>query len=404
VPTARTVLSATLNGVALTGLRSAFCTYSWKQNNGLPTATLYVKDAITSQLYDQTLNLTMGAGNNVLRFVGLLRGYSDTLWTPSEGLTFQGRLIRAAEYQNHDDSASSANRVGGLLLNDILGAPTGTDQAIVRAVLTRAGVSYTAGNIGGTGATFGTRAISTNFLWRAGTGAILSPMAAAGQTALSYIQDWDKASAVYTSNTAPVGFYRTYETVNGIRRALIGGRPRLTVDYTFTEGIDIEERARSERMYPIANAAFVTGFDSGLAPGVVRNFSAGGAFLGQSSNPFQPSSRPVTQDYSSPYIEWNNEAEAGVGMNCERVGNALLGDWNRETITAHLRTPLDMLLSPGMTILIRGPGGTPGRLWVGQNMWIDTVTTGIAEDGEFYQDIDATGGGVPDNYTPAPGL
>jgi hypothetical protein len=138
VPTARTVLSATLNGVALTGLRSAFCTYSWKQNNGLPTATLYVKDAITSQLYDQTLNLTMGAGNNVLRFVGLLRGYSDTLWTPSEGLTFQGRLIRAAEYQNHDDSASSANRVGGLLLNDILGAPTGTDQAIVRAVLTRA--------------------------------------------------------------------------------------------------------------------------------------------------------------------------------------------------------------------------------------------------------------------------
>lgn len=400
MPTRRTVLSATLNGVALANILSASCTYSWKQNGGVPMATVYVRNSPGPQLYDQTLTLTMGAGLNLIRFTqGPLRGYSDALWPRAEGLVFQGRLIRAAEFQNRDDPL----RVGGLTLNDLLGAPTGTDQTIVRAVLTRAGVTFTAGNINGTGATFGTRATAAMFLWRAGTSTNpLIPLAAAGQTALSYAQDWDKASAVYTSPTAPVGFYRLYETVNGIRRALIGGRPRSVPDLTFNEGVDINERARSERDYPIANAAFVTGFDPGLGIGTVKNVDGSGNFLGQSSNPFQPSSRPVTKDYGSPFIEWNNEAEAGVGMNCERVGNALLADWNRETVTAHLRTPREELIQPGMTILVQGPGGQPGRLWVGQNLWVDTVTTGVAEDGEFYQDIDATGGGTPDNYTPAP--
>jgi hypothetical protein len=405
MPTRKTYLAATLNGVALTKLHSAFCTYSWKLNDGIPTATVYMKAPPGPQLYDQTLNLTMGAGNNVLRFVGLLRGYSYALWPVAVGLTFQGRLVRALEFQNHDDPL----HVGGLTLLDLLGTPTGTDQAIVAAVLSRASVSGV-GTINGTGATFGTRAPSTTFLWRAGTSTNpLTPMAGAGQTALGYGQEWDKASAVYTSNTAPLGFYRTYETVNGIRRALIGGRPRSTVDFTFSEGVDIEMRARSERLYPIANAAFVTGYDPGLGIGAMRNqafdsASGGntGVFLGQSSNPFQPSNRPVTKDYGSPFIEWGAESEAGIGMNAERVGNAVLPDWNRETVLAHFRTSRDMLLTPGMTILVQGAGGQPQRLGIGEPLWVDTVTTGIAEDGEFYQDIDATGGGLPDAYTPPP--
>jgi hypothetical protein len=51
---------------------------------------------------------------------------------------------------------------------------------------------------------------------------------------------------------------------------------------------------------------------------------------------------------------------------------------------------------------VRGPGGQPAALGIGENLWVDTVTTGVAEDGEFYQDVDATGGGTPDPYTPAP--
>jgi hypothetical protein len=402
MPTRKLFVSATLNGSALGNIMSGACTYSWKLNGGIPSAIVYVRSnpAPGVQLYSQTLNLTLGANtNNVLRFVGQFRAYNYALWPPALGLVFQGRLIRAAEFQNRDDPL----HVGGLTLLDLLGTATGTDQAIVRAALTRAGVSYTAGDINGTGATFGSRAPATTFIWRAGTSTnALIPMAAAGQSALEYIQDWDKASAVYTSNTAPVGFYRTYETVGGIRRALIGGRPRGTLNLTFTEGIDIDQRAQSTREYPLANAAFVTGFDPGLGIGPVRNIDGSGNFLGQSSNSFQPSSSPVTRDYNSPYIEWNNEAEAGVGMNAERVGNALLGDWNRETVTARFRTYRDDLVLPGYTILVRGPGGAPDRLGIGENLWVDTVTTGFTEEGEFYQDIDATGGGLPDNYTPQP--
>jgi hypothetical protein len=408
VPTRKTYLAATLNGVALTKLHSAFCTYSWKLNDGIPTATVYLKTSPGTQLYNQTLNLTMGAGNNMLRFVGLLRGYSFALFPRAVGLTFQGRLVRAAEYQNHD----SPTAVNGLLLIDLLGTPTGTDQAVVSAVLTKAAVTNV-GTINGTGVTFGSRAPNTTFLWRAGTSTNpLIPMTAAGQTALDYIQQWDKASAVYTSNTAPLGFYRTYETVNGIRRALIGGRPRSTIDtgMTFSEGIDIEMRARTQRLYPIANACFVTGYDPGMGIGPVRNqafdvASGGntGTFLGQSSNPFQtypPVS--VTRDYGSPFLEWGAESEAGIGMNGERVGNAVLPDWNRETVTAHFRTQRDLLITPGMTMLVQGPGGAPDRLGIGEPLWVDTVTTGVAEDGEFYQDIDGTGGGLPDQWTPPP--
>lgn len=417
MPTRRTFLSASLNGVAISSILSAFCTYSWKLNQGVPEATVYVRSNPSpgTQLYNQTLNLIMGAGtNNILRFVGLFRGYSYALWPKALGMIFQGRLVRAAEYQNHDNSTMTVSgqilRVDGLLLNDLLGSPTGTDQAIVQAALTRANVSFTSGLIAGTGRTFGSRAPYMTFLWRAGTGTNpLIPMAAAGQSALSFIHDWDKVSAVYTNATSPVGFYRTYETVNGIRRALIGGRPRNSVNYTFSEGIDINERAQSTRDYPLANAAFVTGFDPGLGIGPVRNYtfdsgSGGntGTFLGQSSNPFQPSSQPVTVDFNSPYIEWGAESEGGIGMSAERVGNALLADLNRETVTIRFRTPRDVQVLPGYTILVQGPGGAPDRLGIGENLWVDTVTTGVAEDGEFYQDIDATGGGAPDNWTPQP--
>jgi hypothetical protein len=135
------------------------------------------------------------------------------------------------------------------------------------------------------------------------------------------------------------------------------------------------------------------------ATGVTGNI---GGFLGQSSNPFQPTTRSITHQFSSPLIEWGTEAEAGIGMNCERVGNALLADLNRETVSVRFRTGRDEIISPGMTILVRGPGGAPDLLGIGENLWVDEVTTGVTEDQQFYQDIAATGGGTPDSATPPP--
>ncbi len=371
-------------------MQSAACTYGWKRP--VPEAIVFVRTNPSpgSQIYNQVLQLTMGAGtHNVLRFYGLFRRYDYRLWPRALGLVFHGRLVRAAEYQNGSDPLT----VGGLTLLDLLGSPTGTDADIVQAVLTVAGVSFSGANIGGTGVTFGSRALLTNFMWRAGTSTNpLVPTRAAGQTALAYIQEWDKASAVYTDTSSPVGFYRTYETVTGVYRALIGGRPRNSVDLTFSEGIDILPGAQSTREYPVANSAFVTGWDPGLGIGPVRFFVEG-------TNPLQD--QTIISDYASPFIEWSSEAESGIGMNAERVGNALLADLNRETVTVRFRTPRDELVLPGYTILVQGPGGSPALLGIGENMWVDEVTTGVAEDGEFYQDITATGGGI-DSHTGAP--
>jgi hypothetical protein len=409
VPTRATYLAATFNGSALSNILSASCRYGWHQN--VPEATIFVptNPFPGSQPYDQPVTLTMGAGNNIVRFQGIFRQYNYTLWPRALGLYFRGRLARAFEYQNHNDP----QHLGGMLLQDLIGTPTGTDQAVVRAVLTAAGVSFTSGNIGGTGATWASRSLLNTraFMWRAGTSEdAIIPMSAAGQTAGDYIQQWDRVSAVYTSSSAPTGFYRTYETPNGIYRALIGGRPRSTAQYTFNEGVDIEPGAQSSRQYPFANAAYVTGFDPGLNIGPVRNMTFDvttggntGSFLGQASNPFQPSSRSVTFDFSSPLIEWGTEAESGIGMNCERVGNALLADLNRETVTVRFRTPRDDYIAPGMVIIVGGPGNQPDRLGMGEPLWVDEVTTGVGEDGSFYQDIAATGGGLSGDYpTPPP--
>lgn len=404
--TRSTFLSVTFNGAVLTNTLSAFCRYSWHQN--VPEATVYVpSDPFPgSQPYDQAVTIAMGAGNNINRFKGVFRRYDFSLYPRQLGLVFRGNLVRALEYQNHSDPQHK----GGMLLEDLLGAgnTTGTDQAVISAVLSLAGLS---GSINGTGVTWGSRSDANvrSFMWRAGTSDnMLLPLAGAGQSALDYIQQWDQVSAVTSGGT---GFYRTYETVNGIFRSLIGGRPRGSIDVpAFSEGIDIEPGAQSSREYPLANACYVSGFDTGLtAYGPVRNqaFDATtsantGTFLGQQSNPFMPSSRPVTYDFGSPMIEWGTEAESGVGMNCERVANALLADLNRETVRVRFRTWRDDLITPGMTILVQGPGGQPDRLGMGEKLWVDEVTTGIDANGQFYQEIAATGGGPPDTSTPAP--
>lgn len=409
MPTRSTYLSVNLNGTLLSNTLSASCHYGWSL--GVPDATVFVpSDPFPgSQIYSYPVTITMGAGNNVDRFKGLFRRYDYSLWPRALGLYFRGYMTRAFEYQNHSDP----QHLGGMILQDLLGTATGTDEDVIQAALTLANVPFSSANIGGTGVTWGSRSLQNvrSYMWRAGTSEnVLIPIAGAGQTALDFMQGWDKVSAVYTGPTDPVGFFRTYETVNGVYRALIGGRPRGSIDIpAFNEGVDIEPGATSSRAYPVANAAYVTGFDPGLGIGPVRNMDFDiltggntGTFLGQSSNPFQSSSDSVTYDFGSPMIEWGTEAEGGIGMNCERVGNALLVDLNRETVTIRFRTPRDDLVLPGYTILVEGPGGAPDRLGLGEKLWVDDVVTGVDENGMLYQDLTATGGGSPDTATPIP--
>lgn len=353
-------------------------------------------------VYDDNVVVTMGAGtNNVARFNGLFRRFDYTLSPRLVGLVCFGHLVRAQRYENNDEGSGSP---GGLDLVDLLGASSGTDEDLVQAVLDRVpNLSYTSGNIGGTGITFGSQVTVLSpspFLWRNGANpSIKVDVGGKGETALEYIQRIDAVSAVYTNSTSPAGFYRLYEQVGGtIRRALLGSRPRATADFTFTEGVDIEQGS-SSREYPIANRVYVQGFDYGRGGGPVSNLFSSTI---QSSNPFMSSGEKHTYTFSSPLIERGLEADAGAGISCERIANALMLDVNRETVRLSFRTPLDYVMGPGSTILVQAAGGVPDRFGIGEGLWIVHNDISVAEDGRFGQNPQCLGGGLPDSYTSAP--
>lgn len=408
MPTRNTYVSANVNGSLLPRVISARCSFGFDMQ--VSEAVIYVPmdPASWTQLYDAAVTLALGAGtNNVQRFTGLFRRYDFTLSPRALGLVCYGRLVRAQQYENNDEGAGSP---GGLDLIDLLGAGSGTDQAIVQAVLGRVpSLTFTAGNIAGTGVILGGQVTTLSpspYLWRNGQNpSIKLDVGGKGETALEYIARIDAVSAVYTNSTSPAGFYRTYEQVGGtIRRALLGSRPRGVADVTFTEGSDIWQ-GTSSREYPLANRVYVQGFDyagrSGHGMGPVSNLSSTTI---QSSNPFMPASQRHTFTFSSPLLERGLDSEAGTGMSCETVANALMLDVNRETVRAEFTTPRDDLIGPGSTVLVQAPGGLPDRLGIGENLWVVHVDVSVGEDGAFVQRLQCLGGGLPDNFTPGPPL
>lgn len=399
MPARQIYLAATLNGVAIPNILSARCSFGYDMM--VSEATIYVPVSPGFQLYDQPVILSMGAGTfNVARFTGLLRKYDYTLYPRALGLVCYGNLVRAQQYENNEEGAGSP---GGLDINDLGGAGV-ADAVLVRNVLSRVPrLTYTAGNIVGTSATWGTQVTTIHaspFLWRNGHNpSIKLDVGGKGETALDYIQRIDSVSAVYTGNTAPSGFYRTYEQIGGtIRRSLLGSRPRSVVDFTFTEGADIWQ-GTSSREYPIANRVYVQGYDYGRIGGPVSNLSSSTI---QANNPFMPQSERHTYTFSSPLIEKGLFADAGAGMDCETVANALMLDVNRETVRCEFTTPRDDLLGPGATVLVQGFGGAPDRLGIGENLWVTHVDVSVDSDGSFTQRLSCLGGGLPDSYTPAP--
>lgn len=409
MPTRSTFLAASLGGTALTNILSARCSFGWDMRVSQAVIYVPVNPLPGQQPYDQGLVLQMGAGTtNATRFTGLFRKYDYSLYPRALGLVGYGNLVRAQQYENNDEGAGQP---GGLDLIDLVGGPGyGTDQAIVQAVLSRVPkLTFTAGNIAGTGTNFGTEMTTIGpgpFLWRNGSNpSIKVDIGGKGETALEYIDRIDAVSAVYTSGSAPAGFYRVYEQIGGtIRRALIGSRPRGTANFTFIEGQDIWQGSAS-REYPLANRVYVQGFDyvgkSGRGFGPVSNLASATI---QGNNPFMPVSEKHTYTFSSPLIERGLNADAWQGMSCETVAGALALDVNRETVRCSFTTPRDDLIGPGHTVMVQGPGGGgPDRLGIGigDPLWVVHVDVSVDADGSFSQRLECLGGGV-DNNTPPP--
>lgn len=296
------------------------------------------------------LTISMGNGtNNVLRFTGALFQADHLNSGPTVELVARGPLYAVQKYRNPYPN--------GLTLLDLTGGPA-TDEAIARAVLDVVGVTYTSGNIDGTGITRGELA-AVAYVWKH------------GETALDYLQRLSKASLGY----------RMIETIGGdIYRVQIYNRPGSTPDFTFTEGVDIFEGAHTQRTtFGRYLAWSVTGFDYGDGLGPVSY-----------SNPADPGSLEV-YTFSSEMIEKSLQADPGSGVSAEEVEAYIEAESDHEIVKlGSLSTPRDDLFGPGQTHLINSAlvGVT------GEDLRLMGVTVEVEGDW-FTQTMEYLGGGTP---------
>lgn len=368
---------------------SARASFGFDKRVSEATILTPVKPGLT---YDDLVTLTMGVvGSNVItRFVGLVRDFQYLDNPRGVQTVCRGRLVRAAEYENVEDPTL----VGGLSIDDLLGPPTGTASAIVQAVLTKANVPYTAANIGSSATVYGDA--YDPFIWQ--NGASDNPvidLEDAGETALSYIERYDAIDAEYSAATSSGGRYRTFETLAGvIYRFLVGGRPRATQEFTFTEGTDILDGQFERSISDTRNYFVVTGYDPGDNTGAE-------SFALQESNPFQPSTSKHTYRFSSPMIERSLASDPGTGMAAETLTQVLALEFNREIVSGWISTFRDDELGIAQTHLVQAPGGLPGRLGVAEKLWLQTLDVSVDEAG-FTQRMGYLGGGLPDDDLPVP--
>lgn len=394
--------------VSMQNILSAQVTYGFDSRTGECRLTMPVKPACT---YDDVLTVTMGAGGLAgttsppVRFVGLVRDFEYQDNPPGVQMIAKGYLIRAIEYENHEETFNNPwLGAGGILIGDIVhgtgsgGSNVADSATIVKAVLDKAGLSglYNPAHILGSGVQYGGGADPKYFLWHSGgAGLFTVPMPQEqGETAMSYIERYDAIDAEVTGpNTG--GRYRTFETVGGdVYRLRVGGRPQSTEDHTLTEGVDIlggqftRSIADTRNYFVVKGQYRVDGSQFGAL-----------AYALQSSNPFQPSTTQHTYSFSSDMIEKAQDADPGTGISCETLANAFNLEYNREQVTGWLETWRDDLFGLAQTHLVQGgPGGTVGALGLAEKVWVQSVTISVNESG-FTQRMSYLGGGLPETMS-----
>lgn len=340
-------VSATLNGSSIVGVRKARVISSFSD----PVTKIYctVYPAITWTDGD-TLAVTMGAGtNNVLSGTGTIYEADYLNSGPTFELVARGPLFRAQKYRN--------NVSGGLTLTDLTGGPA-TDEAIAKAVLTIAGVTYNPANIGGTGYLRGTLA-PTAFTWRQ------------GETALDYLNRLTKASLGY----------RMVETIGGdVTRVQVFGRPTSTASFSLEQGVDIFSGGHTQfDAFGKFTTVTVTGYDYGDGNGAVSftypDLAAGVA-------PYL---------YSSEMIESAQGWDVNRGMSAANVAlNFVLPEVDRvATRVSGIKTPRDDVFEPGQTHQVNAS-------WLGltnELLWCMSVTR-ECDDKWFTQTLEYLGGGT----------
>jgi hypothetical protein len=356
---------------ALAFIRTLFCEVTFAGNlltdvvsargsvtadGGWPTCSVFVTAKPATGNEEDDLSVVAGAGNNDTRFTGKLRRFRASSFPKGVELVGEGTLAYAAEWAPDAD----------ILFDDIF--PTGaTDQDLVMHALDQVpGVSYTAGDIDGSGVTLGLEAPEA-FDWKAGT------------KAWQRIQEIDKAS-----------LYRTYQDRTGtIRRVQMIGHPNTTAEFTLGAAECLDGSTGERNTQRTRNNVSVKGHDYGLVDGPTLGLSTAAPISGTPDR---------TEEFSSTLIEGGNDPDGAdlgyLGLHAQAIADAILPDVNKEFVDAEILSWVDGTYGPGRTCLL----DMLDRLLIGEKMWILGYSWEISD--AWTAHFTLTGGGLEQTYTP----
>lgn len=375
--TVRTVsCSVDLAGTTLTDVISARGQVS--ADGGWPSCSVFVtrypRDGSNDPIDEENdIEVTAGAGNDVVRFTGRLRRYRTSAYPHGLELVCVGTLAYAAEWAPDED----------IEFEDEF--PTGaTDDVIIQWALDHVpGVTYSSGNIDGSGVTLGefngTRGNGGGapwvFDWKAGT------------SAWSYIQEIDRST-----------LYRTYQTQDGtIRRVQMIGHPHSgTEDFTLAPGDLLDGSTGARDTERTRNAVIVTGYDYGDGAGPVMGVAYGSnTFQGDGADP----------DFRHPDIFQSNLIEDGSdesgtpwglsGTDAQDIADIIIDDVNKEFVDADVLSWRDDTHGPGLTCLLN----CLDLLAIGEPMWVQAYGWEVGDNG-WQSHYTLSGGGVEISYSP----
>jgi hypothetical protein len=310
-------------------------------DSGWPSCSVFVTAKPSVGNEDDGIQVLAGAGNDEIRFQGVVRRFRPSAFPKAIELVCSGTLAYANDWVPQED----------LLFDQV------------------PGVTYISGDIDGTGIILGSEAPEA-FDWKAGT------------TAWTYIQQVDRAS-----------LYRTYQDhLGAIRRVKMIGHPNTAEDFTLAPEDMLDGASGSRNTEQTRNNVRVHGHDFGDS-------------LGPVSAEFTAAPIPGVPDrwenFSSDLIESGVDDDGtwdgAGGLRADDIAAQVLPDVDKEFVEASIPSWHDELHGPGLTCLL----DALERLAIGEPMWVAGYTWEVGDNGWIctYQ---LTGGGLPQDNPPPP--
>lgn len=336
-------------------------------DGGWPTCSVFVTAKPGTGNEGDTMVVTAGAGNNVVRATVRVKRFRPTGFPKGIEIIGMGTLGYAAEWAPAED----------IFFDEVF--PDGaTGKQIIADALDRVpqlgSGSYSLSNLADSGVIMGLEAPEA-FDWKAGT------------KAWQRIQAIDKAE-----------LYRTHQIHDGsIRRERLIGHPNSSANFTLAAADILDGSTGDRNTEQTRNAVVVKGHNYGVE-GPVTNGTGTFGSNGEQGDGSDPANRYV-EEFSSDLIESGTDPDDDSwdersGLRADTQAELVIHDVNKEFVEATIRSCRDDTHGPGMTCLL----DMLARMAIGEKMFVQRYGWQVSDG--WYTEYGLSGGGL-DTYAPS---